>query len=47
VLFSAPEEVRKRIMKKFPEVGALILFKDGSIYVNGNFKGFFEYLILR
>ncbi|HID66479.1 MAG TPA: FAD:protein FMN transferase [Aquificaceae bacterium] len=46
-LFSAPEKVRKRIMKKFPKAGVLILFIDGSIYIDRNFKDFFEYLILR
>lgn len=45
-LFASPEKEREKILKNFPEAAVLILYTDGSLFVNGKFRDFFEYLIL-
>ncbi|GAB6066181.1 FAD:protein FMN transferase [Aquifex pyrophilus] len=40
-LFASPEGEIKKILRNFPKAGVLILYKDGSLYIN---KAFREYL---
>ncbi len=46
-LFASDKETRKKILKNFKDAGVLILYKDGSFYVNRKFIDFFEYLIIK
>lgn len=46
-LFSMPKELRRKFERENPEVGVLELFKDGSLYMNGSFRGYFEILVLK
>ncbi len=46
-LFSMPEDMRRRFYKENPDVGALELYRDGSIYMNGAFREFFSVLLLK
>ncbi len=46
-LFSMPRELRRRFERENPDVGVLELFRDGSLYMNGRFREFFEVIIFR
>ncbi len=41
-IFAAPEEKVKEILKNFPKAGVLILYKDGSIYMNRVFRDYLK-----
>ncbi len=45
-LFAMPKGLRERFLKE-NEIGVLILYKDGSIYINDKFRDFFEMIILK
>ncbi len=46
-LFAMSKELREKFLKENPDVGVLILYKDGSVFVNERFRSFFEVLILK
>ncbi len=46
-LFSMPRELRRKFEKENSDVGILELFRDGSLYMNGRFREFFEVIIFR
>jgi len=46
-LFAMPEEERKKFLSENKNVGVLILYKDGSIFINDVFREFFEIIILK
>ncbi len=43
-LFSAGREGLRSILKAFPEAGVLVLYRDGSLFMNEKFREAFEYL---
>lgn len=45
-LFAMPKNLREKFLKD-NEVGVLILYKDGSLYINDKFRDFFEIIILK
>jgi thiamine biosynthesis lipoprotein len=45
-LFAMPRDLRQKFLKE-NDVGVLILYKDGSIYINNKFRDFFEMIILK
>jgi thiamine biosynthesis lipoprotein len=46
-IFAMPEKMRRKFIEDNPDVGILILYKDGSIYMNKKFMELFEILIFR
>lgn len=46
-IFAMPEKMRRKFIEDNPDVGVLILYKDGSIYMNKKFMELFEILIFR
>lgn len=46
-LFAMSKEMREKFLKENPDVGVLILYKDGSVFINEGFRIFFEVLILK
>jgi thiamine biosynthesis lipoprotein len=46
-IFAMPEKMRRKFIEDNPDVGVLILYKDGSIYMNKKFMELFEILIFK
>ncbi|MDQ7037885.1 MAG: FAD:protein FMN transferase [Aquificota bacterium] len=46
-LFSMPRELRRRFYAENPEVGALEVFRDGSLYMNRAFPEYFEVILIK
>jgi thiamine biosynthesis lipoprotein len=46
-LFSMSFEERRRFVRNNPGVGVLELYSDGTLYMNGAFRSFFDTLIIR
>ncbi len=46
-IFAMPEKMRRKFIEDNPDVGVLILYKDGSIFINKKFMEFFEILIFK
>jgi thiamine biosynthesis lipoprotein len=46
-IFAMPEKMRRKFIEDNPDVGVLILYKNGSIYMNKKFMEFFEILIFK
>jgi len=46
-IFAMPEKMRRKFIEDNPDVGVLILYKDGSIYMNKKFIELFEILIFK
>lgn len=45
-LFAMPKNLREKFLRE-NEIGVLILYKDGSIYMSDKFRDFFEIIILK
>jgi thiamine biosynthesis lipoprotein len=46
-IFAMPEKMRRKFIEDNSDVGVLILYKDGSIYMNKKFMELFEILIFK
>jgi thiamine biosynthesis lipoprotein len=46
-IFAMPEKMRRKFIEDNPDVGVLILYKNGSIYMNKKFMELFEILIFK
>ncbi len=45
-LFAMPKSLREKFLKE-NDIGILILYKDGSLYISDRFRDFFEIIILK
>ncbi|CUU07079.1 thiamine biosynthesis lipoprotein [Candidatus Thermokryptus mobilis] len=46
-IFAMPEKMRRKFIEDNPDVGVLIVYKDGSIFINKRFMEFFEILLFK
>lgn len=46
-LFAMPRDLRRRFYRENPEVGALEVFRDGSLYMNRAFPEYFEVILIK
>jgi thiamine biosynthesis lipoprotein len=46
-VLAMPDEKRRKFIELNPDIGVLILYKDGSIFMNDSFKEFFDLIILK